>query len=183
MQITGKDWESYVMFGGRLSIFTQEQIATIPQEVVNQYVAKGGDLRDLTEKQKAAIPDQILNISENAREALILYGAGKIKSSELPSDVFVNSDARRCLLDLIKKKTTMRFAELCKKSGYYISGVPEEVQMAFDEKLEQFGQEVDERMRNGVKELNSELTSEISPESTAKKTETHLIKEINSWSW
>lgn len=77
----------------------------------------------------------------------------------------------------------MRFAELCEESEYDKSEVPEEVQMAFDEKLEQIGQEVDERMRSGVKELNSELTSEISPESTAKKTGTHLIKEINSWSW
>ncbi len=159
--------------GGRLGYFTEEQIAAIPQEAINQYVAKGGDLRDLTEEQKAAIPEQILEISENAREALILYGAGKIKSSELPSDVFVNNEARRYLLDLIKGRTTMRFAELCKESGYDKSGVPEEVQMAFDEKLEQIGQEVDERMRSGVKELIRQ-----SEEKQAKS-----IKEIGEWGW
>ncbi len=149
------------------------QIAAIPQEVINIGVAKGGSSFGLTAEQRAAIPEQILEFSENAREALILYDAGKIKSSELPSDVFVNSDARQCLLEIIKKKTTMRFAELCKKSGYYKSGVPEEVNMAFDEKLEQIGQEVDERMRSGVKELTGQ-----SEEKQAKS-----IKEIGEWGW
>lgn len=199
MQITQEDLNEYVANGGDLRVLTKEQIATIPQEVfyirvakdrwllsltkkqrpaipqevVDQYAANGGSWANLTEEQEAGIPEQILRISENAREALILYGAEKIESSELPSDVFVNYEARQCLLGIIKQKTTMRFAKLCKDSGYVKSGVPEEVKMAFDEKLEQIGQEVDERMRSGVKELTRQ-----SEEKRAK-----IKKEIGEWGW
>ena len=171
--ISKKAWNQYVANGGSLFYLSKEQRADIPQEAIIKRAIDGWCLEGLTEEQKKAIPEQILEISENAREALILYDAGKIKSSELPSDVFVNYKARQCLLGIIKKKTTMRFAELCKKSGYYKSGVPEEVQMAFDEKLEQIGQEVDERMRSGVKELTGQ-----SEEKQAK-----IKKEIGEWGW
>lgn len=166
-------WKQYVAKGGDLRDLTEEQIATIPQEFFNIRVAKSGRLWSLTEKQIAAIPEQILEISENAREALTLYRKRLIKSSKLPPDVFVNYEARRCLLGIIKQNITMHFAELCEDRGYVKSGVPEEVQMAFDEKLEQIGQEVDERMRSGVKELTRQ-----SEEKQAKS-----IKEIGEWGW
>ena len=165
--------DQYVANGGSLFYFSKKQRADISREAINQYVAKGGDLRDLTGEQIAAIPEQILEISENAREALTLYRTRLIKSSKLPSDVFVNYEARQCLLGIIKQKITMDFAELCEDRGYVKSGVPEEVQMAFDEKLEQIGQEVDERMRSGVKELTRQ-----SEEKQAKR-----IKEIGEWEW
>ena len=165
--------DQYVANGGSLFYFSKKQRADISREAINQYVAKGGDLRDLTEEQIAAIPEQILEISENAREALTLYRTRLIKSSKLPSDVFVNYKARQCLLGIIKQKIIMDFAELCEDRGYVKSGVPEEVQMAFDEKLEQIGQEVDERMRSGVKELTRQ-----SEEKQAKR-----IKEIGEWEW
>lgn len=199
MRRTQEDLKKYVAKGGNLRHLTKKQIADIPQEAINQRaanggslfgltkgqradipqevfnirLAKGGSLFSLTEEEKAAIPEQILEISENAREALNLYRQRLIKSSKLPLDVFVNYEARQCLLGIIKGSITMHFAELCEDRGYVKSGVPKEVQMAFDEKLEQIGQEVDKRMRSGVKELTRQ-----SEEKQAKS-----IKEIGEWGW
>lgn len=132
----------------------------LPQRVVNQYVANGGYLGDdpwwFDEEQVEAIPDQILKVSKKAREALVLYAAGKISSSELPADVYANYEARKSLLKIIEIKTTGAFLDLCKDAGYDRDDVPEEVKEAFDERSENIEKEIEDKMISAVQYFTAE---------------------------
>ena len=140
--------------GGYLYDLTEAQIAAIPQEIINQYVANRGNCDYLTEAQRGAIPYQILyDVSKEVREALVLYAAGKITSSELPADVYANYKARKSLLEIIKHKTMNEFVAKCERAGYDRDTVPAEIKQAFDEKLAGIEKEVKAKMIEAVKEL------------------------------
>ena len=189
----------YVVHGGDLRLFSEDQIEAIPQEIVNEYVAHGGDLgwffsadqikaipqEIINERaanggslgwfsadQRKTIPEKVLHMTNEAREALILYTIGKIKKQDLPIDVFVNHSARRCLLEVIRVKTEKHFYEICEKNGY-IQYIPQEVLSAFDERLQTIEKEVTEKTKQGIKEL-----SEIS-----KRKKENIIDEMREMGW
>lgn len=129
------------------AFFNKTERAALPQEIINQHAANGGSLWEFTDAQMETVPVQIKEVTTKAAESMILYAAGKIPSGELPADVYANYRARITLLEIIKHKTINKFKELCESAGYDVDEVPEEVKLAFDERLSLIGQEVEEKKK------------------------------------
>ncbi len=191
--------DQYVANGGDLFYLTDSQKEAISQESINQYVANGGDLQYLTKAQIAAIsqenvnklfadgvfisiygftkdqhffiPYQIKSLTEKAREAIILYAAGKITSSELPADVYANYDARKKLLEIIKHKTMKEFVEKCERAGYDKDTVPAELIQAFNARLAGIEQEIKAKIIEAVKELSKPAEQKRKAEEQRQKDE------------
>ena len=194
----------YVANGGYLGNLTYDQIAMVPQEFVNQHAENTyGDILRATDAQKAAIPQEIINLlyaevheakkgafpqyrnvpdqikhmSEKAKEAIILYGARKISSSELPADVYANYGARKSLLTIIKHKTRNEFVKMCESAGYDKYAVPAELIQAFDERLAGIEEEVKAKMIDAVKKLTYPAEQKRIAEAQKQKNEMQRQKE------
>ena len=152
--------------GGDLHCFSYQQIENIPQISINLGVSLGKtDINDglftILDAQKKAIPEAILEIDENAKNALILYGAGKIGKEDLPTEVYANPGLRHVLLHIIKTRTMKRFNEGCIEYGY-LDNVPAEIVEEFDKRLEAMGKEVEELRVQSVIKLTEKQSSSVS---------------------
>ena len=98
-------------------------------------------------------------MTKKAKEAIILYAAGKISSSELSAGVYANYDARKSLLEIIKHKTMNEFVAKCERAGCDKDEVPAEIKQAFDERLAGIEKEVKAKMIEAVKELTDPLST------------------------
>lgn len=160
--------------GKKLNSVTTDQIKAIPQKFINQRAANGGDLQYFTDGQRDKIPQEIKEPTKDGINSLILFGAGKINSQDLPLDVFVNYKLREWLLEIIQDKTKAQFNEICQKQGYK-DEVPRELKKAFDKRLIEIFDEVSQRKEAGLAELekNNELQEEknVTLEETMKKVE------------
>ena len=61
----------------------------------------------------------IFNPTQKAKDSLILYTIDKLKSQDLPIDVFVNCEIRAELLEVIKKKLKRTLMKFVKKTDIF----------------------------------------------------------------
>ncbi len=156
--------------GWYLGSFTNGQIEAIPQEIINQRAANGGDLSDLTEEQIKAIPEEISKISKEGLDALILFGAGKIKREDLPANVILNYALREKLLNIVKAKLIQHQNQVCKEQGY-TNYVPIEIQERFNEELKEIYKEINEKKKDLLEQYDN------------KKIEERAVNSINNLRW
>lgn len=147
--------------GYSLTNLPPERIARIPQANINQYVAHVGSCYGISDEQRMLIPKQIREITEEGRTALILYSLGKIKSNELPANVYLNPDLRNELLNIIKKRMIDQYEQICQTNGY-IEKVPDEVKESFDRKLKEVKKSVEHKMQECLAEVNKQTKKDLS---------------------
>ena len=138
--------------GGNLSGLTTEQIAQIPQEAINLSASRGGNIYWLTAEQIAQIPEELRRVTPEMVKSLDLYRAGEIGKDDLPPEVFANYAARLELLNIIKADTIKQFRKICVENGY-MGHVPEEMNVAFEERLSEVYEEVAEKTNIAIEEL------------------------------
>lgn len=141
-----------------LSKLSEEQKLAIPQESINERAAKGKSLSGLFVHQIGSIPKQIREITEEGITALILYSVGKIKSNELPANVYLNPDLRNQLLNIIRKRMIAQYEQICQKNGY-IEKVPDKVKESFDGKLKEVEKSVEHKMQECLAEVNKQASA------------------------
>ncbi len=146
---------------GALGGLTDEQIKAIPQDVIDLSATNGLlDDNDLTAKQLKAIPKEILKPTDNDKKALILYGAQKLTSQDLPLNVFVNPELRNALLLIIEESTKKQFNTICEKNGFE-SNTPDELVQSFNERVISIHDEISKRQMDGLKELQEQRQSNL----------------------
>ena len=149
-----------------------EQIRNAPYDVILKFVANGGDRDYLSLDQIANIPKAFLEVSDKTKELLILYAAGKVSSGQLTHDVFVNYNARKCLLNIAKSKLVAQYNEICEKYGY-VDNVPQEIVESFDSKLKEMEAWVESKEEVGLQQLPKEEENKRAS----------VISEIDSLGW
>ena len=155
--IPQKSINKYAENGGDMWDLTDEQKANIPQESIKKRFENEEYQSDLTDKQidnipESLIPKSVVEISDKAKESLILYGVGKIDSDELPDDIYVNCQARQILLSIAKHKLINAFNAICEEYGY-ADNVPQEVVKAFDSKLVEMEEWIEKKREEGLENL------------------------------
>ncbi len=144
------------MNGGDLTRLSKEQIDNIPQENLNMAVLYYKITADLVdEKRKNSIPKVILEPSYRAQKAIILYGAGKIKSDELPIELFANSETFVRLFYVVEQKLKQKFNQICEENGY-TNEVPDSVVKAFDKQLDKLEDDIFDKRTAAIKQLTEE---------------------------
>lgn len=131
-----------------IELLTPETIAL--RAVAGLGLLTGGNF--LTDEQKSLIPKEVSVLPKAAYKALEDYKKGAIGIDDLPSEVFINPDARYEVILHARERAKQAFLSICEKKGYK-DEVPNELVQELQNKINNLETQVYKRMREAIKEF------------------------------